>query len=269
MNYDKAKLRKNLRHSTISNHNTQRYSRGKLLRTRWHDTRPDGCTWASSLCLWELSWTLTCLRRPSGDFGLKQNMLLITWLTWPAAPVWAEQQLSSIQFPFPCTTGEVDIIGVAHLSSCVFMCRFCFFLKRWRKNRTECFHPSCFIGGEVAAWKKNLPRVLIRRSLSSGDGAWAWALMWAFARGAARWSVHKIEKKVARRRALHLQRSAAAALQWICLSKQPFCACIRRRVSSVFLFFFFPFFPFFPSPSSTGTTAISRQNTDSRDACSR
>lgn len=122
-------------------------------------------------------------------------------------------------------------------SCLVFICLFCFLFKEGEeesKLKGIVFTPRApsAAGGE-------LPRVLIRRSSSSGDGAWA--LTWTLARGAARWSVQGEIKKKSR---LHLQHSAAAAPPWICLSKQPFCACITRCVSSAF-----PFFSFFFSPS--------------------
>lgn len=119
----------------------------------------------------------------------------------------------------------------------VFICIFCFLFKEGEeesKSKGIVFTPRAPAAGE-----KKLPRVLIRRSSSSGDGAWA--LTWTLARGAARWSVQGEIKKKPR---LHLQHSAAAAPPWICLSKQPFCACIRRCVSSAFLFFSFFFLSF-------------------------
>lgn len=66
----------------------------------------------------------------------------------------------------------------------------------------ECFPPLVLHRrGSGCLGKKQVPRVLIRRSLSSGDGAWA--LTWAFARGAARWSVRgkNLKKKKRVRRA--------------------------------------------------------------------
>lgn len=126
--------------------------------------------------------------------------------------------------------------------------------------------PSCFVGGEVAASGKRKKKeatqsfnqvhfIIGGRSVGAHVGVRSWRC--------AVERVRKIRKCRAEGQALHLQHTAE--LQWICLSKQPFCARVKRFLSFLALSFFFPSSP----PSSAGATAISRQNTDSRGACSR
>lgn len=74
----------------------------------------------------------------------------------------------------------------------VCICLFCFLFKEGEeesKSKGIVFTPRA----PSAEEKKKLPRLLIRRSSSSGDRAWA--LTWTLARGAALWSVQREIKR--------------------------------------------------------------------------